>query len=188
MSRKTIKKTLWFYIIPTFIGMTWLIAVPVLAVSISAAIPGMGTVTSSTPPGQFVKGFYDFALMIGGVLAFGAIVYGGVLYAASAGNPSKQSEGKEWVKSALLGLLLLGGAYLILYTINPDLVNLNLPTLTTINIQAPSSGAGAGSGSGSQSTQSGTYCNVSFSYCASNQQCCSRVGCYTNSLPCPTTI
>jgi hypothetical protein len=94
----------------------------------------MGTVTSSTPPGQFVKSFYDFALMIGGVLAFGAIVYGGVLYAASMGNPSRQSEGKEWIKSALLGLLLLAGAYLVLYTINPDLVNLSLPTLTAINI------------------------------------------------------
>jgi hypothetical protein len=136
---RTIKKIFLFsFFLSIFV-------VPVLVVaqtniSISSAIPGMGTVTSSTPPGQFVKGFYDFALMIGGVLAFGAIVYGGVLYAASAGNPSKQSEGKEWVKSALLGLLLLGGAYLILYTINPDLVNLNLPTLTTINIQAPSSG------------------------------------------------
>ena len=88
-------------------------------------------VTTSTPPGAFVSGFYTFALMIGGVLAFGAIVWGGVLYAASAGNPGKQSDGKEWIKSALLGLLLLAGAYLILYTINPNLVNLSLPTLQT---------------------------------------------------------
>jgi hypothetical protein len=102
--------------------------------TINPAIPGMGTVSSTTPPGAWVSKIYDFALMIGGVLAFGAIVYGGVLYAASMGNPSKQSEGKEWVTSALLGVLLLGGAYLILYTINPDLVNLNLPNLTAINI------------------------------------------------------
>ena len=88
-----------------------------------------------------MSGFYQFALMIGGVLAFGAIVYGGILYAASAGNPSKQSEGKEWIKSALFGLLLLAGAYLILYTINPNLVNLGLPTLQSVNIQTPSVGA-----------------------------------------------
>ena len=105
--------------------------------TISPAIPGMAPVAASTPPGAFVRGFYQFALMIGGVLAFGAIVYGGVLYAASVGNPSKQSEGKEWIKSALLGLLLLAGAYLILYTINPNLVNLSLPTLQTVNIAAP---------------------------------------------------
>ena len=106
---------------------------------ISPAIPGMtGSVTAGTSPGAFIQGFYQFALMIGGVLAFGAIVYGGVLYAASAGNPSKQSEGKEWMKSALLGILLLAGAYLILYTINPNLVNLSLPTLSAVNVMAPS--------------------------------------------------
>lgn len=109
-------------------------AAPVFAVTISPTIPGMlSAATSTTSPGAFVAGFYQFALMIGGVLAFGAIVYGGVLYAASAGNPSKQSEGKDWVKSALLGLLLLAGAYLILNTINPNLVNLGLPTLSAVN-------------------------------------------------------
>jgi hypothetical protein len=122
-------------------------------ISISSAIPGMASApTAGTSPGAFVAGFYNFALMIGGVLAFGAIVYGGILYAASAGNPGKQSEGKEWVKSALLGLLLLAGAYLILYTINPNLVNLNLPTLQAISIQAPS-GTGGGSVVGLNSAQ-----------------------------------
>ena len=123
------------FLIPAFLGAVCLFSLPVFAVTISPAIPGMLTaVTTSTSPGEFVGGFYNFALMIGGVLAFGAIVYGGVLYAASAGNPSKQSEGKEWVKSALLGLLLLAGAYLILYTVNPNLVNLTLPTLSQVNI------------------------------------------------------
>ena len=123
------KKFILFPLIPVLCA-----AFPVFAVSISPVIPGMTTAaTTSTSPGAFVGGFYQFALMIGGVLAFGAIVYGGVLYAASAGNPSKQSEGKDWVKSALLGLLLLAGAYLILYTINPNLVNLSLPTLSAVN-------------------------------------------------------
>ena len=102
-------------------------------VAINPNIPGMPSVSdASAGPGSYIAGFYSFALMIGGVLAFGAIVYGGVLYAASAGNPSQQSEGKEWIKSALLGLLLLAAAYLILYTINPNLVNLNLPILTPV--------------------------------------------------------
>ena len=95
-------------------------------ISISNTIPGMSVITSSTPPGVYVGGFYNFALGIGGLLALGAIVYGGVLYATSMGNPSKQSEGRAWIWSALTGLLLLAGAYLILYTINPNLVNLRL--------------------------------------------------------------
>ena len=127
-----------------FIVVVFLKALPTLAVTISPTIPGMASAaTTSTPPGVFIAGFYNFALMIGGVLAFGAIVWGGILYASSAGNPGKQSEGRDWIKSALLGLLLLAGAYLILHTINPDLVNLNMPTLSAINIQPP-----AGSGGG----------------------------------------
>jgi len=126
----------------TFVGMTSLLAIPAFAVTISPAIPGMtSAVTTSTSPGAFVSGFYQFALMIGGVLAFGAIVYGGILYAASAGNPGKQSEGREWITSALLGLLLLAGAYLILYTINPNLVNLNLPSLQAVSVAGTSQGA-----------------------------------------------
>ncbi|RJQ28727.1 hypothetical protein C4571_03075, partial [Candidatus Parcubacteria bacterium] len=37
------------------------------------------SVASDTPAGIIVN-FYQFALMIGGVLAFGAIVYGGIKY------------------------------------------------------------------------------------------------------------
>lgn len=99
-----------------------------LAVDIDTNIPG--PYTNPTQPGQIVSNFYSFSLMIGGVLALGAIVYGGVKYVFAAGNPSGQSEGKEWIKGALWGLLLLVGAYLVLKTINPSLINLSLPTLT----------------------------------------------------------
>ena len=128
-----------------------LLTAPVLVfatttISIVATFPGMGPVTTSTQPGTFVRGFYLFALTVGGVLALGAIVYGGILYAASAGDPSKQSEGREWIWSALIGLLLLAGAYIVLYTINPDLVNLTLPQLTMINIPTSTSSSGPGNG------------------------------------------
>ena len=99
-----------------------------LAVTINTNIPGMNTVSDSGPTG-FVYNFYQLSLMISGVLAFGAIVYGGVKYTVAAGNPGGQSEGKEWIKGALLGLLLLVSAYIVLRTINPKLVNLELPTL-----------------------------------------------------------
>lgn len=132
-----VKKISLFWIL-VFAVTSWLFAMPVSAVTISAAIPGMSAnVTTSTYPGAVVSGFYQFALMIGGVLAFGAVVYGGILYAASAGNPGKQSEGKEWIKSAFFGLLLLAAAYLVLYTINPNLVNLSLPSLQSVNTTSP---------------------------------------------------
>jgi len=100
-------------------------------ININPNLPG--TNSASTGPSGFVANFYNFALMIAGVLAFGAIVWGGIKYAAGAGNPSSQSEGKSWIQGALLGLLLLVGAYVILRTINPDIVNLQLPGLPTIS-------------------------------------------------------
>lgn len=94
-----------------------------------------GRQPASAGPAGFVANFYEFSLLISGVLAFGAIVYGGIKYVAAAGNPSGQSDGKEWVKSALLGLLLLGGAYLILRTINPELVSLKIAGLPNVSQQ-----------------------------------------------------
>ncbi|MGD1003728.1 MAG: hypothetical protein ABR884_04120 [Minisyncoccia bacterium] len=106
-------------------------------ITISTSVPGTYPPTSGTGgPGAFVANFYQFALMIGGVLAFGVVVYGGVKYMASAGNPSGQSDAKEWIEAALLGLLLLVGAYFILSVINPQLLNLNLPSLTPVNISS----------------------------------------------------
>ncbi|HEY5221277.1 MAG TPA: hypothetical protein VIJ29_04015 [Candidatus Paceibacterota bacterium] len=105
------------------------------AVTISMNIPG-NTPNSTSTPGAFIANFYQFALMIGGVLAFGVIIYGGVRYMASAGNPSGQSDAKEWIEGALLGLLLLVGAYFILDVVNPQLLNLKLPTLTSANTQS----------------------------------------------------
>lgn len=107
------------------------------AVTISMAIPGSNPNSSSTSPAAFIGNLYQFALIIGGVLAFGIIVFGGVKYMASAGNPSGQGDAKEWIQAALLGLLLLIGAYFILDVVNPQLLNLGLPALTPVNIQAP---------------------------------------------------
>lgn len=107
-----------------------------VTIPIATTVPGMAANATSSP-GAFVSGFYQFALMIGGVLAFGIIVYGGVKYMTSAGNPSGQSDAKEWIEAALLGLLLLAGAYFILDVINPQLLNLTLPKLTPVNISTP---------------------------------------------------
>jgi hypothetical protein len=105
-------------------------AYPALAVNIDTTLPGLtNNGGAATNPCSYIFSFYTFALMIGGILAFGAIVYGGVKYTMAAGNPSGQSEGKEWVKGALLGLLLLVGAYLILNVVNPDIVKCTLPTI-----------------------------------------------------------
>lgn len=113
------------------------------AVTISLGIPG---IKPEAPPSDFIGAIYKFALMISGVLALGAIVYGGVKYMTAAGNPSGQSEGREWIKGAIFGLILLFGAYFILNIINPDITRLSLPTLSpisTVPVKPTGSGGGA---------------------------------------------
>lgn len=117
------------------------------AVTINPNIPGVYNVSTAGPCGWIVN-FYNFALIMAGILAFGAIVFGGFKYATSAGNASKQSEGRSWIWSALLGVLLLAAAYLVLHTINPNLTNCSLPSLSGISAGL-GGGGGAGGGGGS---------------------------------------
>ncbi len=123
---------------------------------IPAVAFAQGICPDGSAPGECVNNFYKFALLISGILAFGAIVYGGVKYTFAAGNPSGQSEGKEWVKGALLGLLLLGGAYLILRTINPELVDLSLAELPGLPAPAPAPAPGPAPAGGLSNTDAHT--------------------------------
>ena len=85
-------------------------------------------------PAGYIARLYQFGLMIVGFIALGAIIYGAALYTLSAGNMASKEAGKEWMLNAIYGILLLLGAYLILYTINPSLVNLTNPTVEPINL------------------------------------------------------
>lgn len=73
---------------------------------------------------QQIGDFYSFALGIGGLVALGVLVYGGILYTVSAGNDSRISEAKDWITGAMVGLLLLFGSFFILNIINPELTKL----------------------------------------------------------------
>lgn len=102
-------------------------------VSTTVSLPTLG----EKEPGKLINQFYDFLLIISGLLAFAVIVYGGIERILAAGNPSKISDSNEWIKSAIIGLLLLFGAYIILKLINPNLVNLKLPELQGIKVEKP---------------------------------------------------
>jgi len=72
--------------------------------------------------GFTLNGIFGWALGIGGVAALGVIIFGGVMYIASAGNVSRQGDAKEWIKAAVYGLILLAAGYLILNTLNPAIL------------------------------------------------------------------
>lgn len=88
---------------------------------------GLSNNTSSSSIAGYIANLYQFGIGISGILAVGMIVAGAILYSTSAGQGDKQKEGKEMITSALWGIVLLFGAYLILKTINPDLTSLREP-------------------------------------------------------------
>lgn len=92
-----------------------------------------------TPLPEIIKYIYLFAVGICGAVALAAILLGAIKYIGAAGNPSKMGDAKEQIVSAILGVIILLSSYLILYTINPDLVRLGL-TLPPIDTSQFNSG------------------------------------------------
>jgi hypothetical protein len=80
-----------------------------------------GATTEPKTPQDYLGGLYDFLLGFVGVAAMGSIVYGGVLYMTSAGNPSGVGKAKDAIWNGVIGILVAAFGYLILTTINPDL-------------------------------------------------------------------
>jgi len=96
----------------------------------TSVVPPEGIEPTTTPSSIFlglapaVYNLYNWALGIGALLALAIIIYGGVLYSASAGNPSRIDEAKKWITSALFGLALLFSTVIILNVVNPRLTTL----------------------------------------------------------------
>ncbi len=94
-----------------------------------------GQCASPETPAGYIARLYQFGLMIVGFAAFAMIVYGGILYVFAAGDITKTSDAKDTITNAIYGLILFLGAYIILYTINPELVNLKNPQLEFLRIE-----------------------------------------------------
>ena len=98
-------------------------------------IPGVGTLTDTTSLPDYVKYIFNFSLIIAGLVAFGALIYGGMRYLTSAGNVSAMNDAKSQIFSGLLGLTVLLSSYIILATVNVELVtfdNIDMSTETIL--------------------------------------------------------
>ncbi len=81
----------------------------------------------STDIGDILAGVYRFALGLIGIAALIMFVLGGVTYMTAADSQDRVKQGQTFMRNAVFGLVLALLSYLILYTINPDIVEkLNL--------------------------------------------------------------
>ena len=92
-----------------------------------------GTTGGSTNLSSYLEAVFAFGISIAGILAVTMIVIGGIQYLTAYGNTGMVTNAKNRITQALLGLLLAIGAWLILYTINPDLATgeLTIPSVDT---------------------------------------------------------
>ena len=113
--------------IPIFLVLV--LAQPVwgLEYNLLAPLPG-GTGRIETSNGFITYGsqLFWFLLSAAIILALVMMVIGGVEYVGAAGNTSFLGDAKDRIINALLGLILALAAWLILNTINPELVNFQL--------------------------------------------------------------
>lgn len=77
---------------------------------------------------EWVRMLYFFGVGIVGVLAVGVIIFAGVQYMSSVGNPEVISRAKTQIAAGIAGLLLILLSYTILHTLDPRLTKLEFKT------------------------------------------------------------
>ena len=85
---------------------------------------------------QYISGVYTFLISIVGAVAAVMMIIGGFQYLTSAGDKSRIAQGKKRIADALIGMVLAFGSYLLLYTINPNLVSFSSLQLLSIQTHA----------------------------------------------------
>lgn len=98
-----------------------------------APLPGT-TTTNCDPntPGSckadlrsYIPGLFNLIIGLAAVVAVGYIIFGGFQYVTTDAIKGKE-EGKEKIRNAIYGLVMVSISWLILYTINPRLLEFDL--------------------------------------------------------------
>ena len=76
----------------------------------------------SSNPSDYLFNLYKWFLGAVGISALFAIVTGGVLYMFSGTSLTKTDQARGWIQNGIWGIVLAAISYLLLNTINPDLV------------------------------------------------------------------
>ena len=81
---------------------------------------------------NYVKAIYKYLIGIVGIVAAIALMVGGVIWLTAGGSADKVGQAKDIISSSLTGLVIALCSFLILGTINPDLVNFKVENIGQI--------------------------------------------------------
>jgi len=89
-----------------------------------------------TSLGDIIQNVFNYSFQVLGLIIFIMFVWAGFMWLMAGGNPGTIGKARSKMTSAILGGILLMSSYLILNTINPDLVNVQFK-LPGISVEAP---------------------------------------------------
>ncbi|MDP4001272.1 MAG: hypothetical protein Q8P83_03455 [bacterium] len=95
------------------------------------------TPVDTTTLGKMINQIYVWALGLSALLAMLMMVFGGYMVMTAAGNAEQSSKGKDFIWSSIIGMGILFASFLILNTINPDLVNFDLTSINQLESSVP---------------------------------------------------
>lgn len=106
-------------------------------VKLETGLPGVpgGQLPAGQELPSYIRYLFIFGLSLIFIVALGQMIIGGITYIMAAGNAAKVEDAKDIIFQALLGVGILLISYLLLRTINPDLVNLRNPNLAPTKFQ-----------------------------------------------------
>src|SRR3989338_1798208 len=105
-----------------------------------------GNPTEKTNAVQYITGLFRLIIGLAGALAVVMLIFAGIKYMSTDAFSGK-NEAKEIIENALWGLGLVIASWLILYTINPKLVEINF-NIEKLPITPPTTPGGGGGGGG----------------------------------------
>jgi len=120
------KKNIVLFILLLFaVFLFWLSTVNAQGYVPLAPLPGVPA-GQETDIGSYLGSIFKIGIGLAGVFAVLMIIISGIQFIGGAASPSAHTEAKERMVNAILGLILALGSWLILNTINPNLLKTNL--------------------------------------------------------------
>lgn len=127
--KKTIYKT-----VPAFLPFLFIFA-SFYASALEIDYPAIGGENPGGGAAEFIRYIFLLGVGIAGLFTLGSLLYGVFLYVTSEIIPTKQAA-KERMTEALIGFGLVLGAVVILWQINPALVNLGNPLVNPVVMES----------------------------------------------------
>lgn len=128
MKKENLKKTFLIIFFASFLFLIF--SNYILAAELELKYPQVAgaevpNTTKTTLP-NYVKYLFNFSIIIAALIAFASFVFGGFRYISSAGSPNALKDAKDQISAGILGLIIILASWLLLTTINPQLIFLTV--------------------------------------------------------------